>query len=101
MADAFAGENFGEAVGRPAVLPGTRTGADVNVATCDLVIEPGIAGIRKVINGIVEIEIVVVHPVHEVPQVVDAGHREAALDDVRGLEEAVPGWVRAERRAHW
>src|SRR2546430_5151629 len=81
MADALAGENFGESVARTAVLPRPRSGAEVNVATCDLLIEPGIAGVRQVIDGIVEIKIVVVHAVHEVPQVVDAGHREAALED--------------------
>src|SRR5467141_4955814 len=100
MADAFAGENFREAVGGSAVLPRTGTGADVNVTTFDLLIEPGIARVREVIDGIVEIKIVVVHPVHEIPQVVDAGHREAALDDVGVLEEAVGGVVRAKRSAH-
>src|SRR6266568_663091 len=100
MADAFTGENFGEAVSGPTVLPRTRTGAEVNVATSDLLIEPGIAGIRQVIDRIVEIKIVVVHAIHEIPQVVDAGHREAALDDVGVLEEAVRGVVRAERSAH-
>src|SRR5258708_25704919 len=72
----------------------------MNVTTCDLVIETGIAGVREVIDGIVEIKIVVVHPVHEIPQVVDAGHREAALDDVGVLEEAVRSVVRAKRSAH-
>src|SRR6266704_4337026 len=100
MADAFTGENFGEAVSGPTVLPRTRTGAEVNVATSDLLIEPGIAGIRQVIDRIVEIKIVVVHAIHEIPQVVDAGHREAALDDVGVLEEAVCGVVRAKRSAH-
>src|SRR5260370_5622408 len=100
VTDTFAGENFGEAISRPAVLPLTRAGAEVNVTTCDLVIEPGIAGVRKIVNGVVEIKIVVTHPVHEVSQVVHAGHREAALDDVGMLEEGVRGVVRAERSAH-
>src|SRR6266478_9236856 len=55
--DPFAGKNFREAVGRAAVLPRTRTGAEVNVTTCDLLIKPGIAGVREVIDGIVEIKI--------------------------------------------
>src|SRR5204863_9683894 len=100
VADPLAGENFREAVGGPAVLPGTRTGADVNVATGDLLIEPGIAGVREVIDGTVEIKIVVVHAVDEVPHIGDPGHLEASLDDVGMLEEAVRGVVRAERRAH-
>src|SRR5712664_194462 len=54
VADAFAGKNFGEAVGRPAVFPRTRTGAEVNVAACDLAVEPGIASVCEVIDGIVD-----------------------------------------------
>src|SRR6266481_5273793 len=100
MADALSRENFGEAVGRPAVLPLTRAGAEVNVATRDLVVEPGIAGVREVVNGIVEVEVVVVHAIHEIPQVVYAGHREATLDDVGMLEKAVGGVVCAKRSAH-
>src|SRR5260370_17190188 len=100
MADVFTGENFGEAIGGATVLPRTGTSAEMNVATRDLLIEPGIGGIREVVDRIVEIKIVVVHAIHEIPQVVDAGHREAAPDDVRVLEEAVRGVVRAKRNAH-
>src|SRR5713101_7347058 len=100
VANAFARKNFGEAVGGPAVLPRTRAGAEVNVATRDLLIEPGITGVRKVVNRIVEIKIVVVHAVHEIPHVVYAGHREATLDDARVLEEAVGGVVCAKGSAH-
>src|SRR5882724_2808915 len=94
------GKHFREAVSGPAVLPGTSAGGQVDVATGDLLIEPGITGVRKVVNGIVEIEIVVIHPIHEIPQVIDAGHGEAALDDVRVLEEAVCRVVRAKGSAH-
>src|SRR5712664_592005 len=72
----------------------------MNVTTCNLVIEPGIAGVREVVDGIVEIKIVVVHPVHEIPQVIDAGHRKATFDDVGVLEEAVRSVVRAKRSTH-
>src|SRR5207253_5819145 len=100
MPDALAGEHFRQAVGGPAVLPWTRAGADVKVATENLMIEPQIAGIREIIDGNVEIKIVVVHALHEIPQVVNTGHREAALDDVRVLKQAVRGVVRAKRSAH-
>src|SRR5260370_6422860 len=100
MADAFTGENFGEAIGGPTVLPRTGTSAEMNVATRDLLIEPGIAGVREIIDRIVEIKIVVVHAIHEIPQVVDAGHREAALDHLRVLEQAVRGVIRPKRSAH-
>src|SRR6267142_1970375 len=100
MANAFARKNFGEAVGGPAVLPRAGAGAEVNVATRDLLVEPGITSVRDVVNGIVEIKVVVVHAIHEVPQIVHAGHREAAFDDIGMLEEAVRGVVRAKRSAH-
>src|SRR5258708_950003 len=100
MAYPLAGENFREAVRRPAIFPRTGSRRDVNVTSSDLLVEPGIAGVREIIDGIVEIQIVVVHAVDKVPQVVYAGHREAALDDMRVLEEAGRGVVRAKRSAH-
>ncbi len=100
VADAFAGEDFGEAVGGAAVLPRACAGGDVDVAGGELSEEPRIAEVREIVHGIVEIEIVVVHAVHEVADVVDAGHREAALDHVGMLEERVGGVIRAERGSH-
>src|SRR6266481_2036120 len=100
MADALAGENLGEPVGRAAVLPLARSRADVNVASRKLAEEPRIAQIRKIIDRIVEVEIVIVHSVHEILHVINAGHGEAALDGVGVLEEGVSGVIRAERCAH-
>src|SRR5882672_4928559 len=100
MADAFAGKYFGEAVGWSAVFPLARTGGDVNVARGDLFVEPGIAHIGEVIDGVVEIKIVVVHAVHEILHVVNAGHGKAALDDIRVLEQRICSMVRAEGSAH-
>src|SRR6266849_6407951 len=100
MADAFAGKNFGEAVGRPAVFPLARTSGDVNVARGDLFVEPGIAHVGEVIDGVVEIKIVVVHAVHEISHVIHARHGEAPLNDIGVLEERVCGMVRAKGSAH-
>src|SRR6266567_1541684 len=100
VADSFAGKNFREAVRGRAVFPRTGAGGNVNVATGNLLIEPGITRVGKVIDGMVEIKIVVVHAIHEVPQVVDPGHRETTLDHVGMLEETVRGVVRAEGSAH-
>src|SRR6266567_1643588 len=100
VADSFAGKNFGEAVRGRAVFPRTGAGGNVNVATGNLLIEPEITRVGKVIDGIVEIKIVVVHAIHEVPQVVDPGHRETTLDHVGMLKETVRGVVRAEGSAH-
>src|SRR6267378_5648740 len=100
MADAFAGKNFGEAVGWPAVFPLARAGGDVNVARGDLFVEPRIAHIGEVVDGVVEIKIVVVHAVHEILHIVDAGHGETALDHIGVLEERIRGMIRAEGSAH-
>jgi hypothetical protein len=100
VADALAGKDFGKAIGRAAVLPRAGAGGDVNVAGGELAEEPRIAEIREIVHGIVEIEIVVVHTVHEVANVVYAGHREAALDDVGMLEERVGGMIRTKGSAH-
>lgn len=100
MMDALARKNFGEAIGRAAVFPLASARAEMDIAGADLVVEPWIAHIREIIDGIVEIEIVVVHAVHKVANVVDAGHGEAALDDIGMLEERVGGVIRAEGCAH-
>jgi hypothetical protein len=100
MADAFAGEDFGESVGGAASFPRACAGGEVNVAGADLVVEPGIAHVGEIIDGIVEIEIVVVHAIHEIADVVDAGHSETALDYVGMLEERVGGVIGAKGCAH-
>ena len=82
------------------VAPFAGTGDEMNVATGEMVVGPGVAEVLQVIDGIVEIKIVVVHAVHEISQVVDAGHGEAAFDDVGMFEERIRGVVCAEGRAH-
>src|SRR6267142_6935155 len=72
----------------------------MNVARRKLLVNPRVGKIGDVVHGIVEIEIVVVHAVHEIAQIIDAGHGEAALDDVRMLEEQIGGVIRAERCTH-
>ena len=98
--DALAGKDFGEAIGGAAVFPLAGAGGEMDVAGADLLVKPGIAHVREIIDGIVEIEIVVVQAVHEIADVVNAGHGEAALDDVGMLEERVGGVIGAEGCAH-
>src|ERR1700674_3783909 len=100
MVNAFAGEDFGEAVRGAAVFPRAGAGGDVDVARCKLAKVPGIVEIREIVDGVIEIKIVVVHAVREIFHVVDAGHGEAALDDVGMFEERVGGVIRAEGSAH-
>lgn len=100
VANALAGEDFRKAVGGAAILPRAGAGGDVNIARSKLAENPGIVKIGEVVDGIVEIKIVVVHAVHEIADVVDAGHGEATLDDVGMLEEGVCGVIGAEGGAH-
>jgi hypothetical protein len=100
VANAFAGENFGEAIGGAAVLPGTGAGNQVDVARIVLLVIPAVGKIGKVIDGIVEVKIAVVHAIHEISEIVDAGHGKATLEYIGMLEESVGGVIGAEGSAH-
>ena len=58
----------------------------------------GVAQAGHVVDGVVEVEVVVVVPVHETPQVVHAGEREAPPDEVGVLQEGIGGVIGAEGR---
>ena len=96
----FVGENFGESIGGAAMFPRAGAGDEVDVAGADVIVEPGIGNVGEVIDGIVEIEIVVVEAVHEIAEVVDAGHGEAAFENVGMFKERVGGVIGAEGSAH-
>ena len=68
----------------------------MDVARGELAVNPRIAEIRKIVDRIVEVEIVVEHAVHEIFQVVHSGQGEATLDDVGVFEERVCGVIGAE-----
>jgi len=92
-------EDFRHLVGRAAVFSGTAAGREVNVAGCELFANPGIMLIGHVIDRVIEIEVVVVHSVHGIAKVVDAGERVATLHMVGMFEESVGGVISAERCA--
>lgn len=100
MANAFAGEDFREAIGGAAIFPRAGAGDEVDVAGIVLLVIPAIGKISKVIDGVVEVEVVVVHAVHEIPEIVDAGHGETTLEYIGMLEEGVGGVIGAKRSAH-
>src|SRR5215475_389958 len=100
MANALVRENTGEMIRRAGVFPRTRASREMNIAGCQLAVNPGIGKILNVVYRIVEIKIVIVHAVHEIAQIVDAGHGKAALDNVRMFEERICGMIRAEGGAH-
>jgi len=70
------------------------------VAGSKLLVVPGIGKIREIVHGIIEIKIVVVHAVHEIPQVVNSRHGEASLENIRMLEQGICGVVSTERGSH-
>ncbi len=72
MRDAAGGENLGHAVGRAAVLPRTTAGDEVDVATGVLLEKPGVVLVGHIIDRVIEVEVVVVHAVHGIAQVVNA-----------------------------
>src|SRR5215469_6950837 len=87
MRNSFAGEDRGKVMGRPAVLPRAAAGGDVNIAPTKLGEDVGVGKVREVIDWVVEIGVLVVHAVHEVPDVVDTRQAEASADDVGMFEE--------------
>src|SRR6266581_4878707 len=100
LRDALPRKHFRKLVGRAAVLPRAGTGRDVDVARGQLFEQPRVVEVREIVHRIVEVKIVVVQPIHEFLQIIDAGHGEAALDHVGMLEERVRGVVCAKGRAH-
>src|ERR687887_324389 len=99
MSDAAIPEDLRHSVRRPAVFPRTAAGHESDVATRVLMEIPGITLVSHVVDGIIEVEVVVVHPVHRIPHNVDARERVAALHVVGMLEERVGGVKGAERCA--
>src|SRR5262249_10518618 len=100
MANALVGEKLGEAVSGAAVFPWALASGKMDVARSELLIDPGIAQVSDVIRRVVEVEVVVEDSVHEILQVVDARHGEAALDNVGMFEKHIGGVIGAEGSAH-
>jgi hypothetical protein len=99
MSDAAIPEDLGHSVARPAVLPWTTAGHEPDVATRIMVEMPGVTLVGHVVDRVVEVEVIVIHAVHGVPQVVDARERVAALHMVGMFEESVGRVIGTERCA--
>ena len=65
-------EDLRHSIGRPAVLPWTTAGREMDVATRVLMEIPRVTLVGHVVDRVIEVEVVVVHPVHGIPHVVDA-----------------------------
>src|SRR5438552_825005 len=72
-------KHLGHSIGGPAVLPWTTAGHEPDVAARILVEKPGIILVGHVVDRVIEVEVLVVHPVHGIAHVVDARQRVAAL----------------------
>src|SRR5262249_34353397 len=72
MSNAAVPEDLGHAVARPAVLPRSTAGHEPDVATRVVMKIPCVTQVRHVVHRVIEIEVVVIHPVHRIPHVVDA-----------------------------
>jgi hypothetical protein len=99
MSDAAVLENLRHSVGRPAVLPWTAAGHESDVASRVLMEKPWVILVSHIVDRVIEVKIVVVHPVHRVPHVVDARERVTALHVVGMLEESVGRVIGTERCA--
>ena len=89
MGNAAVPEDFRHPVRRPTVLPRTTAGHKMDVATGVLMEIPGITLVSNIVHRIIEVEVVIVHPVHRVSHIVDARERVTAFHVVGMFEERV------------
>src|SRR5436305_7503373 len=89
MSNAAISEDLRHSVSGAAVLPWSRAGHEPDVATRVLMEKPRVTLVCHVVDRIIEVEVVVVHSVHRIPHVVDAGERIAAFHVVGMLEESI------------
>src|SRR5262249_34504013 len=99
MSNAAIPENLGHSIARPAVLPRATAGHEPDVATRVLMEIPRVTLVGHVVHRVVEVEVVVIHSVHGISQIVDARKRVAALHVVGMFEESVGCVVGTERCA--
>src|SRR4030095_9527292 len=99
MTKAAIPEYLRHSIGRAAVLPRAAASHEPDVASRVLVEKPRVTHVSHIVDRVIEIEVIVVHPVHRIPQVVDAGERVAALHVIGMLEESVGRVIGTERCA--
>jgi hypothetical protein len=79
MSDAAIPQDLGHSIGGSAVLPWTRAGHEPDIPTRVLAEKPGVMLVGHVVDRIIEVEVVVIHPVHGISHIVDARERIAAV----------------------
>src|SRR5947207_12457851 len=63
MSNAAIPEDLGHSIGGAAVLPRTTAGHEVDVTTPILIEKPGVTLVGHVVHRVIEVEVVVIHPV--------------------------------------
>jgi hypothetical protein len=99
MRNAAIPQDLRHSVGRPAVLPRATAGHEPDVTTRVLVKKPRITLVGHIVDRVIEVEVVIIHPVHGIPHIVDARERVAAFHVVGMLEESVSRVIGTERCA--
>lgn len=93
-------QNSRKPIRRPAVLPRPATGCNMYVALRQLPQHIPIRQIRQIIHRVIEISVVVIHPIHESPNVVHAGKRKTSPHHVRAFKKSIRRVIRPERCPH-
>ena len=92
MRYAAALEYLGHAVSRPGHFPRATAGREVDVATSVLVEKPGVVLVRHIVDRVIEVEVVVVHPVHRIAHIVRVnGQAQATLNEFSGCHPSISG----------
>ena len=99
MSDAAVSEDFRHPVGRSAVLPRTRAGHQPDVATSVLMQIPVVILVGHIVHWIIEVEVIVVHSVHRVAHVVNAGESVTTFHVIGMFKKSVGSVIGAERCA--
>src|SRR4051812_37435436 len=82
MSNAAIPENLRHSVGGSAVLPRTTPGYQSNVAARVLMEIPWVSLVSHIVDRVIEVKIVIVHPIHGVSHIVDARERVTTLHAV-------------------
>src|SRR4029077_17602818 len=72
MSNAAIPQYLRHSVGGAAILPRASAGDEPDVATRVLMEKPGVMLVGHIVDRVIEVEVVVVHPVHGITHVVDA-----------------------------
>ena len=92
MSNATARQHLRHSVGGATVFPRTTAGHEVDVATRVLVEKPRVTLVGYIVDRVIEVEVVVVHPVHRIAHIVRVnGQAQATLNEFSGCHPSISG----------